>query len=120
MEAAGADRAVRAAVDCQAGAAGPAGRRVRLIYGAMRDKAIDEISGVLFPLAQQVIVTAPRQTRALHPESIHGVAEHQDLRTAPNLAEAMAMVQDATAEDVIFITGSLYLVAEARQMLAPS
>ena len=27
------------------------------------------------------------------------------------------MVQDATAEDVIFITGSLFLVAEAREML---
>ena len=26
-----------------------AGRRVRLIYGAMRDKAIDEIGGILFP-----------------------------------------------------------------------
>ena len=27
-----------------------AGRRVRLIYGAMRDKAVDEIGGILFPL----------------------------------------------------------------------
>jgi folylpolyglutamate synthase/dihydropteroate synthase len=27
------------------------------------------------------------------------------------------MVRDAAAEDVIFITGSLFLVAEAREML---
>ena len=27
-----------------------AGRRVRLIYGAMRDKAVAEIGGILFPL----------------------------------------------------------------------
>ncbi len=95
-----------------------AGRRVRLIYGAMRDKAVDEIGGILFPHAQQVIVTAPRQARALAPESIRQVAEHPDLRTAANLREALRMVKDdATAEDAIFITGSLFLVAEAREML---
>jgi dihydrofolate synthase/folylpolyglutamate synthase len=94
-----------------------AGRRVRLIYGAMRDKAIDEIGEILFPRAQQVIVTAPRQARALSPEAIRQVTEHHDLRTAANLGEALAMVQDATAEDAIFITGSLFLVAEAREML---
>jgi dihydrofolate synthase/folylpolyglutamate synthase len=84
----------------------------------MRDKAIDEIGGILFPHAQQVIVTAPRQARALDPESIRQVAEHRDLRTAANLREALAMMKDgARAEDVIFITGSLFLVAEAREML---
>jgi folylpolyglutamate synthase/dihydropteroate synthase len=45
------------------------------------------------------------------------VAEHPDLRTAANLRDALAIVQDATAEDVVFITGSLFLVAEAREML---
>ncbi len=90
---------------------------MRLIYGAMRDKAIDEISEVLFPLAQQVIVTAPRQARALSPESIREAAEHHNLSTAADLHDALAMVKDATAEDVIFITGSLFLVAEAREML---
>ncbi len=37
------------------------GRRVRLIYGAMRDKAVEEIGGILFPRAGQVI--APRRGR---------------------------------------------------------
>jgi len=45
------------------------------------------------------------------------VAEHPNLRTAANLGDALGMVKDATAEDVIFITGSLFLVAEAREML---
>jgi dihydrofolate synthase/folylpolyglutamate synthase len=90
---------------------------VRLIYGAMRDKAIDEIGEILFPVSQQVIVTAPCQTRALSPESIRQVTEHHDLRTAATLRDALAMVQDATPEDVIFITGSLFLVAEAREIL---
>jgi dihydrofolate synthase/folylpolyglutamate synthase len=93
------------------------GRPVRLIYGAMRDKAIEEISGILFPRAQQVIVTAPRQARALSPEAIHRISDHPNLLTAPDIEAALALVRDAGPEDVIFVTGSLFLVAEARALL---
>jgi dihydrofolate synthase / folylpolyglutamate synthase len=93
------------------------GRRVRLIYGAMRDKAIDEIAGILFPLAAQVIVTAPRQARALAPAAILDIVEHADLRVAADLAQALAIVRDAAPEEAIFVTGSLFLVAEARALL---
>ena len=92
-------------------------RLVRLIYGAMRDKAIDEISGILFPRAQQVIVTAPQQARALAPEALRDIGSHPDLRTAPTLRDALALVEDASPQDVIFVTGSLFLVAEARAIL---
>lgn len=92
-------------------------RPVQLIFGAMRDKAIDEISGVLFPCARKVIVTAPRQARALAPDAIAEMAHHGDLRTAATLQDALAMVADATPEEAIFITGSLFLVAEALKLL---
>ncbi|HWB86549.1 MAG TPA: folylpolyglutamate synthase/dihydrofolate synthase family protein [Bryobacteraceae bacterium] len=92
-------------------------RRVRLIYGAMRDKAIAEIGGILFPCAQQVIVTAPRQVRAAAPEALRDIADHPDVRVAANLEEALALVADAGADDVIFVTGSLFLVAEAEALL---
>ena len=93
-------------------------RTVRLIYGAMRDKAIDEISGILFPRAHQVIVTAPQQARALSPEALRDIGAHPGLRTAPTLRAALALVQeDASPDDVVFITGSLFLVAEARALL---
>jgi dihydrofolate synthase / folylpolyglutamate synthase len=94
-------------------------RRVRLIYGAMRDKAIEEISGILFPLAQQVIVTAPRQARALAPEAMRQISDHPNLVTAPGIEAALEMVRDAAPQDVIFVTGSLFLVAEARALLEP-
>jgi len=92
-------------------------RRVRLIYGAMRDKAIGEIVGILFPRARQVIVTAPAQARALAPAALREMVGHPDLRVAASLPEALAMVADATADDVVFVTGSLYLVAQARELL---
>jgi dihydrofolate synthase/folylpolyglutamate synthase len=91
-----------------------ADRRVVLIFGAMRDKAIAEIAGILFPRAQEVIVTAPKQARALAPRTMREVVDHPDLRVAANLEEALATARrDSRPEDAIFITGSLFLVAEA-------
>jgi dihydrofolate synthase/folylpolyglutamate synthase len=92
-------------------------RPVRLIYGAMRDKAVAEISGILFPLAGQVIVTAPRQARALAPETMRQISDHPNLAIAPGIEAALALVADAAPGDVIFVTGSLFLVAEARVLL---
>ena len=93
------------------------GRRVRMIYGAMRDKAVEEVCGILFPRAAQVIATAPDQPRALSPQAIADLAGHPDLRTAASLREALDLVRDAGPRDAIFITGSLYLVGEARTLL---
>ena len=95
-----------------------AGRRVRLIYGAMRDKAIAEISGILFPRAWEVILTAPRQARAFSPEKMCDFADHPRVSVAPDLEAALAMVAGVPAEDVVFVTGSLFLVAEARALLS--
>jgi dihydrofolate synthase/folylpolyglutamate synthase len=92
-------------------------RRVRMIYGAMRDKAVEEVCGILFPHAEQVIATAPDQPRALHPQAIRDLAQHPDLRVAPTLREAVELVRDATPQDAIVVTGSLYLVGEARTLL---
>lgn len=93
------------------------GRRVRLIYGAMRDKAVDEIGGLLFPRAAQVIVTAPQQARAMAPEAILHHFAHADMRVAAGIQAALAMVAGAGEKDAIFITGSLFLVAEARAII---
>jgi dihydrofolate synthase/folylpolyglutamate synthase len=92
-------------------------RRVRMIYGTMRDKSVAEIGGILFPLAQELIVTAPRQARALAPEAVLELADHPYARTAPSIDDALAMVRGAAPEDAVFITGSLFLVAEARALL---
>ena len=45
------------------------------------------------------------------------ISDHPNLATAPAIEAALAMVRDAAAEDAIFITGSLFLVAEARALL---
>lgn len=93
-------------------------RRIWLIYGSMRDKAVEEIEGVLFPLAHCVIATAPRFARALRPEAIRDLWPAHDVLVAENVEGAIAMARESMAPgDAIFITGSLFLVGEARALL---
>jgi dihydrofolate synthase/folylpolyglutamate synthase len=91
------------------------GQPVRIVYGAMRDKAVDEVTATLFPLAGEIILTAPDQPRALAPDALAEVVDHPHLRTAGTLAEAMRLAQERPM--TTFITGSLFLVGEARAML---
>lgn len=92
-------------------------RHVVLIYGAMRDKAVEEIAGILFPHADEVIATAPRQSRAVDPDTIRALGAHPHLRTAPDLSTALTMARPGDPGRVIFVTGSLFLVGEAMALL---
>ena len=88
-------------------------RRLWMIFGAMRDKAVDEMGAILFPLADELILTAADSPRSLPPEELAALAGRG--RTQPNIVAALELVaRDAAAEDVIVITGSLFLVGEAR------
>ncbi len=94
------------------------GRRIHLVYGSVRDKSVDEIAGLLFPLAASVIVTAPRQPRALSAEALAEMTRHlAPLMTVvadPRVALERA-ISNADPEDVVFATGSLYLVGDLRK-----
>lgn len=92
-----------------------AGEPIRIVYGAMRDKAVEEVTGELFPLAEEVIAVAINQPRALSPEAVIEIAEHPRIRAASNVAEALRMMREQPM--VTFVTGSLFLVAEARDVL---
>jgi dihydrofolate synthase/folylpolyglutamate synthase len=94
-----------------------AGRPVWLVYGAMRDKAIEEVTGALFPLAEKLILTAPDFPRALRPEALAQMAHHANITTAPSIAAAIGIARTAPPDTVVFFTGSLFLVGEARRLI---
>jgi dihydrofolate synthase / folylpolyglutamate synthase len=94
------------------------GEPIRIVYGAMRDKAVDEVIGTLFPLAAEVILTAPDQPRALNPESLAEATDHPNVRAAANITDALQMARDRPM--TTFVTGSLFLVGEARAALSAS
>jgi dihydrofolate synthase/folylpolyglutamate synthase len=89
------------------------GRRVWIVYGALADKAVTEMTSILFPLADRLILTAPANSRAQSPENIPAPGA----RITHSAAEAVALLAGAGPEDVVFIAGSLYLAGEARALL---
>lgn len=95
-----------------------AGRKIVMLYGALRDKAVDEIAGLLFPLAAEVIFTEARTTRAISASQLADIAGHHAARfsVVPSAEQALdAALAKAAPDDAIFITGSLYLVGQLRQ-----
>ena len=90
-------------------------RPLIFIFGAMRDKAISEMTEILFPLAERVIATRPDNPRAASAEEIQQAAARtgvevesvEDTQSAVERARVLA-----SAGTVIVITGSIYLVGE--------
>src|SRR6267154_1483035 len=94
------------------------GSKVWLIYAALRDKAVDEVAGLLFPHAAEVIFTAPHIPRAVSATRLAEIAGHHAVRFSviPDAERAFEYaLTEAAPEDAIFITGSLYLVGQLRQ-----
>jgi len=95
-------------------------RPLIFVFGAMRDKAISEMTEILFPLAERVIATRPENPRAAPPEEIQRAAERTgvDVETVEdvNLAVERSRVL-ADAKAVVVITGSIYLVGEVMQSI---
>ncbi|HEY6767767.1 MAG TPA: folylpolyglutamate synthase/dihydrofolate synthase family protein [Candidatus Sulfotelmatobacter sp.] len=90
------------------------------VFGAMRDKAIAEMTEILFPLAEAVVATRAENPRSASPEEIHDAAKRTSvaIKTIPNVESALAHARIlAEKNKVIVITGSIYLVGEAMRVL---
>jgi dihydrofolate synthase / folylpolyglutamate synthase len=92
-------------------------RKIWLLYAALRDKAVDEVAGLLFPHAAEVIFTAPNTVRAVSATQLAEITGHHAAHYSviPDAERALDHVlAHAAPEDAIFITGSLYLVGQLR------
>jgi dihydrofolate synthase / folylpolyglutamate synthase len=95
-------------------------RPLIFVFGAMRDKAISEITEILFPLAQRVIATRPENPRAASPDEIRQAASRTgaEIELEPAVHAALESARDCPAKDcVVVVTGSIYLVGHAMRIL---
>jgi dihydrofolate synthase/folylpolyglutamate synthase len=93
------------------------GCRIHLIYGAMRDKAVDEIAGLLFPRAASVILTQSPQPRSISASTLASLTRHlaPSVEVIPEPSAAFERALELAApEDIVFATGSLYLIGDLR------
>jgi dihydrofolate synthase / folylpolyglutamate synthase len=98
------------------------GREITMVFGVMRDKAMQEMAEILFPIARQVIVTQANNPRSASPDEIRQaaarVAAWIDIEDAEDVASALERARTvAGAGGLVVVTGSIYIVGEAMRML---
>jgi dihydrofolate synthase/folylpolyglutamate synthase len=99
------------------------GREITMVFGVMRDKAVQEIAEILFPLAGHVIVTHANNPRSASPDEIRRaaarVAAGTDIEEAEDVASALDRARKVAGRTgLVVVTGSIYVVGEAMRILA--
>jgi dihydrofolate synthase/folylpolyglutamate synthase len=95
-------------------------RPLIFVFGAMRDKAISEMTEILFPLAERVIATRAENPRSASPEEIQqaGSRTGTEIEAVTEVEAALERARDAASPAaVVVVTGSIYLVGEAMRLL---
>jgi len=90
-------------------------RKIWVALGLMRDKAIDEIAGVLTSVAHRVLLVPIRSPRALSTEAaLEFFSDHPRVELASDSRQILSWIRQASPEDVVVVTGSLWLAGEVR------
>ncbi|HOD35617.1 MAG TPA: folylpolyglutamate synthase/dihydrofolate synthase family protein [Syntrophales bacterium] len=98
-------------------------RKLILVFGVLADKDYRGMLRRLVPLADHVILTRPREERALPPDIPARFLRETGTRaevveeSGQALARALGLAEE---RDLVCITGSLYLVGETRAALTAS
>jgi dihydrofolate synthase/folylpolyglutamate synthase len=95
-------------------------RRLIMVLGIMSDKELPKMMADLVPLADLLILTRPRMERAAPLEVLRARASCFKKPTAEIAEVDQALghaLREATDEDLILVSGSLFTVGEARAYL---
>ncbi len=95
-------------------------KKIRLIIGILDDKPYEAILKKLVPLCHSVILTRPRIGRAVDPKILGRIATslNRKYEIIDSVADAVHQsIGEASPEDVVCISGSLYVAGEARHAL---
>ena len=94
--------------------------RVILVIGMLADKDRQKSARMLEPLVDKVYITRPPSVRAGNWRELAGCFNKvaQDIMMIEELSPALqAALAEAGPRDLVVVTGSLYLVGEARRLL---
>ena len=95
-------------------------RPLIFVFGAMRDKAISEMTEILFPLADRVIATRVENPRSASQEEIQlaGSRAGTEIEAVADVGVALERARESSGPNTaIVVTGSIYLVGEAMRVL---
>ena len=95
---------------------------VTMIFGAMKDKRLREMASLLFPMANELILTEIDNPRTALIQDLIGAIpsdfNRTKISTVSSVTEAVLKALEITPDDgLICITGSLYLIGAAQEIL---
>lgn len=97
------------------------GRRLVLVFGMLATKDYRTVTALAAPLADVVITTTPDNAHALPAEALATEVRRYTPRVTPveDRLQAIERARSLTGpDDLLLVTGSFYLVGEAREWLA--
>ncbi|MEI9970186.1 MAG: cyanophycin synthetase [Terracidiphilus sp.] len=94
-------------------------QRRLLVFSCLRDKPLGEMAQILFPLFDEVIVAPIHNPRAAALDDLlaAAAATGTPAHAADSVSDALRLAQAHAAGGVAVISGSVYLVGEARTLL---
>lgn len=95
-------------------------RRIILVMGMLGDKDVEGMLQEILPLADQVIVTKPKNPRAMEPDKLaQRISSYQkEAIKRENIGQAVEeALKLAAQEDVVIFCGSLYMIGDVRTIL---
>lgn len=95
------------------------GSKVKLLFGAMADKDWRFMLGEFLPLASEVVLTRMPMARSGDPAAMAGfVGPARSCAVIEEPARGLRfLLERAAPEDIVLVTGSLYLLGEVRPIL---
>ncbi|MCK4330505.1 bifunctional folylpolyglutamate synthase/dihydrofolate synthase [candidate division WOR-3 bacterium] len=89
-------------------------KRLILIFGVNRDKQIRKMLDAIVPISDEIIFTKIDFPRSAEPALIMNMLVGKSTKISKDIKEALKIAyKTANEEDLILVTGSLYLVGEA-------
>jgi dihydrofolate synthase/folylpolyglutamate synthase len=90
-----------------------------LVFSCLRDKPIVEMAQILFPIFERVILTPIHAARAAAMEDLVAAAQltQTPFLIAESVADALRLASMHAGSGSIVVSGSVYLVGEARSLL---
>lgn len=90
-----------------------------LVFSCLRDKPVEEMAQILFPLFEQVVLAPIHSARAATLDDLLAAARRTGTAAAKadTVDEALRLAADNAQGRVIVVSGSVYLVGEVRSLL---
>jgi len=95
------------------------GRARTLVFSCLRDKPLEEIGRTLFPLFDRVIVAPIHSSRAASVKDLEAAVRETGVEAlaAESVRQALELAAQRSQGGVVVVSGSFYLVGEARSLL---